>query len=85
MKSHRILSLLAAGVLAAVAGAFAANPITDDLKQGGFAIGPQAYSFNRFSAFEAIEKARLPARSASSFTRDRNSARRSPTRSCTTP
>jgi sugar phosphate isomerase/epimerase len=56
-SSHRILSLLAAGVLAAVSGAFAANPITDDLKQGGFAIGPQAYSFNRFSAFEAIEKA----------------------------
>ena len=36
---------------------FAANPITDDLKQGGFAIGPQAYSFNKFSAFEAVEKA----------------------------
>jgi sugar phosphate isomerase/epimerase len=55
-SSHRILSLLAAGVLAAVAGAFAANPITDDLKQGGFAIGTQAYSFKEFTAFEAIEK-----------------------------
>lgn len=54
---HRILPFLAAGVLAAAFGVFAANPITDDLKQGGFAIGPQAYSFNRFTAFEAVEKA----------------------------
>ena len=28
----------------------------DDLKVGGFAVGCQAYSFNRFSVFEAIEK-----------------------------
>src|SRR5438093_1356092 len=58
MKSlHRILPLLAAGALAAALGTFAATPLSDDLKQGGFAIGPQAYSFNRFTAFEAIEKA----------------------------
>ena len=58
MKSlHRIPLLLVAGALAATLATFAANPITDDLKQGGFAIGPQAYSFNRFTAFEAIEKA----------------------------
>ncbi len=30
--------------------------IPDEYKQGGFAIGCQAYTFNRFSAFEAIEK-----------------------------
>jgi sugar phosphate isomerase/epimerase len=35
---------------------FAANPIPDEYKINGFAIGAQAYTFNRFSAFEAIEK-----------------------------
>jgi sugar phosphate isomerase/epimerase len=33
-----------------------AEPIPDQFKQGGFAIGCQAYSFNRYSVFEAIEK-----------------------------
>lgn len=37
------------------AGVFAA-PIPDDARIGGFAVGCQAYSFNRFSVFEAIEK-----------------------------
>ena len=32
------------------------NKIPDEYKQGGFAIGSQAYTFNRFTAFEAIEK-----------------------------
>src|SRR5262245_605993 len=32
------------------------NAIPDEYKQGGFAIGSQAYTFNRFTAFEAIEK-----------------------------
>jgi sugar phosphate isomerase/epimerase len=31
-------------------------PLTDDLKVSGFAVGCQAYTFNRFSVFEAIEK-----------------------------
>lgn len=35
---------------------FAANPIPDEYKIGGVAIGAQAYTFNRFSVFEAIEK-----------------------------
>ncbi|MCE9519685.1 MAG: sugar phosphate isomerase/epimerase [Verrucomicrobia bacterium] len=35
----------------------AENTLPDSVKQGGFAIGPQAYTFNRFTAFEAIEKA----------------------------
>lgn len=33
-----------------------ATPIPDDCKIAGFALGCQAYTFNRFSAFEAIEK-----------------------------
>ena len=34
----------------------AENPIPADCKTGGFFIGCQAYTFNRFSVFEAIEK-----------------------------
>ncbi len=34
----------------------AAPEIEDQFKTGGFAIGCQAYTFNRFSLFEAIEK-----------------------------
>src|SRR5438477_6443408 len=33
-----------------------AGPIPEEYKIGGFALGCQAYSFNRFSVFEAIEK-----------------------------
>ncbi len=33
-----------------------AEPIPDAFKQNGFAVGCQAYTFNRFSVFEAIEK-----------------------------
>ncbi|HSI62541.1 MAG TPA: sugar phosphate isomerase/epimerase [Candidatus Saccharimonadia bacterium] len=55
--SQRLLSFAALGSLALAVGVFAATPIPDSLKQGGFAIGPQAYSFNRFTAFEAVEKA----------------------------
>lgn len=33
-----------------------AAPFPDEVKIGGFAVGCQAYSFNRFSVFEAIEK-----------------------------
>ena len=33
-----------------------AAPIPDDAKIAGFAVGCQAYTFNRFTAFEAIEK-----------------------------
>ncbi|MBI1842056.1 MAG: sugar phosphate isomerase/epimerase [Verrucomicrobia bacterium] len=34
----------------------AANPIPNDFKIAGFALGCQAYTFNRFTVFEAIEK-----------------------------
>src|ERR1044071_4565954 len=33
-----------------------ASPIPSDAKVGGFGLGAQAYTFNRFSVFEAIEK-----------------------------
>lgn len=46
------LPFLAANVLAA-------PPIPDEVKIGGFALGCQAYTFNRFSALEAIEKTAL--------------------------
>lgn len=56
MKMHRFLSILIATLTISVS-VRAGNPLPDNLKQGGFAIGPQAYTFNRFTAFEAIEKA----------------------------
>lgn len=37
---------------------FAAEPISDSSKVGGFALGCQAYSFNRYTLFEAIDKTR---------------------------
>ena len=46
-------------VAATVGLSFAARAqvvIPDEYKTGGFAIGLQAYTFNRFSVFEAIEK-----------------------------
>ncbi len=49
--------LLAALTLCSMlADSRAAAPIADQYKTGGFAIGCQAYTFNRFSVFEAIEK-----------------------------
>ena len=49
---------LALAVLATFASltAVAQQNIPDEFKTGGFAIGCQAYTFNRFTAFEAIEK-----------------------------
>ena len=47
------------GLLAMVAwlaSASAGTPIPDRFKISGFAMGCQAYTFNRFTAFEAIEK-----------------------------
>src|ERR1051325_2565178 len=41
-----VLSLVSAGAM----------PIPDEAKIGGFAVGCQAWTFNRFSAFEAIAK-----------------------------
>lgn len=50
------LLVAALAALFTVAGAQAA-PIPDENKINGFAIGVQAYTFNRFTVFEAIEKA----------------------------
>ena len=38
------------------APAFSAEPLPDSVKVGGFAIGCQAWTFNKFSVLEAIEK-----------------------------
>lgn len=40
----------------ASAAAFAADPIPESQKINGFALGCQAYTFNRFTVMEAIEK-----------------------------
>ena len=49
--------LLTPLLLAALAASLsAATPIPDEVKTGGFAIGCQAWTFNPFSVFEAIEK-----------------------------
>lgn len=60
MKSRIISCWLGTGLAAVVTlGALnlrAAPPIPDEYKVNGWAIGCQAYTFNRFSAFEAIEK-----------------------------
>lgn len=51
------LPILALGLLSAVSvPALHAGPIPDSCKIGGFAVGCQAYSFNRYTVFEAIEK-----------------------------
>jgi len=43
-------------LLLAAAVCVQAAPFPDELKVGGFAVGCQAYTFNRFSVFEAIDK-----------------------------
>lgn len=50
--------ILALALLSAlsVPGPLQAGPIPDSCKIGGFAVGCQAYSFNRYTVFEAIEK-----------------------------
>ena len=56
MKSLSILRLTALASLLTLAGSLWAEPIPAEYRIGGFAIGCQAYTFNRFTAFEAIEK-----------------------------
>ncbi|MEA3213361.1 MAG: hypothetical protein QOE70_6418 [Chthoniobacter sp.] len=50
-----LLPIFALAAFVCAAGAFA-EPIPDEYKTNGWAIGCQAYTFNRFSVFEAIEK-----------------------------
>jgi len=56
LRISQIWSGLAVAALLTTASAFAAPEIPDECKVGGIAIGSQAYSFNRFTVFEAIEK-----------------------------
>ena len=49
LPKYLTLVLLATSTLVAA-------PIPEEIKISGFAVGCQAYTFNRFSAFEAIEK-----------------------------
>ncbi len=51
-----VTSCLMAGLSIAPLAALAENKIPDECKAGGFFIGCQAYTFNRFTVFEAIEK-----------------------------
>ena len=51
LPKYLALTLLAAPLFAA--------PIPEDCKISGFALGCQAYTFNRFTAFEAVEKTAL--------------------------
>src|SRR5881628_604603 len=59
MSSKKILILtlgLAMTTLTAASSLRAENKIPDEYKTGGFFIGCQAYTFNHFTVFEAIEK-----------------------------
>ena len=56
MNSPSLFRALVAALAACSAFLTLASPIPDEFRVGGFAIGCQAYSFNRFSVFEAIEK-----------------------------
>ena len=62
MSFGKILTLgscLAVLNLALVPESRAENKIPDEYRTGGFFIGCQAYTFNRFTVFEAIEKTAL--------------------------
>ena len=56
MNTFSLLRLTALASLITLAGSLWAEPIPAEYRIGGFAIGCQAYTFNRFTAFEAIEK-----------------------------
>ena len=59
MSSNKTLILtlgLAMTTLTAASSLRAENKIPDEYKTGGFFIGCQAYTFNHFTVFEAIEK-----------------------------
>ena len=56
MHVIKYCSRLAAGSLLCLATAAAENQIPAEFQIGGFALGCQAYSFHRFTAFEAIDK-----------------------------
>src|SRR5215831_16999641 len=51
-----VASCFLAGFVASTSIIHAENAIPEDYKTGGFFIGCQAYTFNRYTVFEAIEK-----------------------------
>ncbi len=51
-----LLSSILFSALLALVPVRAAEPIPAENKIGGFAVGCQAYSFNKYTAFEAVEK-----------------------------
>lgn len=57
MKAATWIASSAAALVWGAVMTTAAGPIPDDVKIGGFAVGCQAWTFNRFTAFEAVEKA----------------------------
>jgi sugar phosphate isomerase/epimerase len=60
MKTLMLCTVMTALLLALAApGGLRAAPIPEDCKIGGFAVGCQAWTFNRFTAFEAVEKTAL--------------------------
>ncbi len=56
MKTIQKLCLLPFSLAVAFAANLRADPIPENLKQNGWFVGCQAYTFNRFTAFEAIAK-----------------------------
>ncbi len=56
MKTLFLCTLATAAAASLTLDAASLPPIPAQYKTGGFAIGCQAYTFNRFTAFEAIEK-----------------------------
>ncbi len=62
MKTIRYTSLFAMAGLLAVSllsvSAQAQTDLPEECQIGGFYLGPQAYSFNRFTFFEAVDKAK---------------------------
>ena len=57
MNLPKLASLLSMSLTIALNAS--AGAIPDDCKIGGFAVGCQAWTFNRFSAYEAVEKTAL--------------------------
>src|SRR5215813_5514404 len=55
-QSKWFLLTLTGACIAGSISVASASPIPDDAKISGFGVGAQAYTFNRFSVFEAIEK-----------------------------
>ena len=79
MKTLFLSTLVATTIATVTLGAASLPSIPAKYRTGGFAIGCQAYTFNRFTAFEAIEKTELAGGTSSSSSRARGSVRRTPT------